>query len=150
MNAITQPTPVAGTDSPAALLPEPKSTKELCARIASMNDTTVDPDDPVLMVYTIHTAALEDHAAMLLKARALLQDSLADATDAFARQTRDILETHLGDTVRQRLLTMQEAARLTDRAVRAMRRQVLFSGLIAAALVISSLVVLGAINSVLS
>lgn len=72
MNAITQPTPVAGTDSPAALLPEPKSTKELCARIASMNDTTVDPDDPVLMVYTIHTAALEDHAAMLLVGLAMI------------------------------------------------------------------------------
>lgn len=148
MNAIPQP--VAATDSLAALLPAPKSTKELCARISAMNDATLDPDDPVLMVYTIHTAALEDHAAMLLKARALLQDSLADATGAFARQTRDILDSHLGDTARQRLLTMQEAARLTDRAVRAMRRQVLFSGVIALALILAALVVLGALNTVLS
>ena len=146
MNAITPPDP----GHIAALLPEPRSTKELCARVAAMTETAIDPDDPVLMVYAIHTAALEDHAAMLLKACTLMEDSLAAATDTFAGQIRAILETHLGDTVRQRLLTMQEAAILTDRAVRAMRRQVLFSGLIAVALVISSLGVLGAINSVLS
>jgi Na+-translocating ferredoxin:NAD+ oxidoreductase RnfC subunit len=110
----------------AAALPPPQSLDELRAQLLKLHGVTVSADDPILMVYTIHRVAVDEFADMLARHEQAhsqaLEETSAKHREAVSRAVEEIASEVMSDTVRERLLAMQEAAITADRSQQAMRR----------------------------
>lgn len=91
---------------------------ELRAYLFKVHDVAIDPADPIVMVHTIHRAALEDFGRLLDKHADELAGRVQLVADRFTDDVKKSIETFqseaLTDTLRERLAAMQEAARLAD------------------------------------
>lgn len=107
-------------------LPPAQSMDDLRAALLKTHGSTVGRDDPVLMVYTIHRAALGETVQALDDFRAKLAEEVASISAAHTSEVRvaldGISEVVMSDALKQRLAAMQEAAVLADRTTTAMRR----------------------------
>lgn len=107
-------------------LPPAQSMDDLRAALLKTHGSTVGRDDPVLMVYTIHRAALGETVQALDDFRATLAEEVASISAAHTTEVRvaldGISEVVMSDALKQRLAAMQEAAVLADRTTTAMRR----------------------------
>lgn len=127
------------SETAAPSLPAPQSLDELRAHLLKTHGAAVAADDPILMVYTIHRVAVDEMAAMLEAAKADQVDALEKASathreameaasakhrEAVEKAVESIASEVMTDTVRERLLAMQEAAVTADRTHTAMRRLV--------------------------
>lgn len=111
----------------AAALPPPQSLDELRAQLLKLHGVTVSADDPILMVYTIHRVAVDEFADMLARHEKAhsqaLDETSAKHREAVSRAVEEIASEVMSDTVRERLLAMQQSAVTADRAQARMRRQ---------------------------
>lgn len=107
-------------------LPPAQSMDDLRAALLRTHGTTVGREDPVLMVYTIHRAALGETVQALDDFRAKLAEEVASISAAHSTEVRAALngisEAVMSDALKQRLAAMQEAAVLADRTTTDMRR----------------------------
>lgn len=112
----------------SAPLPPPQSIDDLRAALLKDHGASVGKDDPVLMVYTIHRAALGETVQALDAFRTTLRDEVTAISRGHTAEVRAALaEIHdavTSDALKQRLAAMQEAAVLADRSTAALRRLV--------------------------
>ena len=102
--------------------------EELRAYLHKVHDVSIGPDDPILMLHTIHKLALDEHRRLLDAGNARLSDAVGAAAAGFVAETTAALEAFkaeaLSDAVRERLAAMREAAELADAAQAHFRRTV--------------------------
>lgn len=135
-------------------LPAAQSIDELRALLMKTHGTTVGKDDPVLMVYSIHRAALDEIAQALECARTAMADAVTEASAAHSAEVKaalgEIVETIASDALRERLAAMQEAAVLADRTAAGMKKNLRRIAILSAANWLAAIVCVGVLALLVS
>ncbi|WP_413208474.1 hypothetical protein [Rhodospirillum sp. A1_3_36] len=106
--------------------PEITTVEALREHLWRTHGTTVGTDDPLLMVHTLHQVFLGDWERAMNTQRRLLSQAVAASAQSFAEDARRSIEGFkdevLTDALRQKSVTMNEAAKLADQAQARFRR----------------------------
>ncbi|MGK2742049.1 hypothetical protein ACSHT0_14235 [Tepidicaulis sp. LMO-SS28] len=97
------------------------SLEELRAYLWKVHQVTVDKDDPILMLHTIHKVALDEYARLLDGHKRQLSENVQKITKDLEDEVRliigDLESEALNDAVRERLATIHEAERLSGKTL---------------------------------
>ncbi|GAK46864.1 conserved protein [Tepidicaulis marinus] len=97
------------------------SLEELRAYLWKVHQVTVDQNDPILMLHTIHKVALDEYARLLDGHKRQLSENVEKITKDLCDEVRliigDLEADALNDAVRERLATIHEAERLSGKTL---------------------------------
>lgn len=111
---------------PPPVLADEESLEALRSLLWRVHQATVEKDDPILMAYTIHRAALSDFQKMLDAQTRRFSDAAHQTAEQLGREISsmidDVKAKALNDAIRERLAAINEAAQVAEQSQIAMKK----------------------------
>ena len=102
---------------PPPVLADEESLEALRSLLWRVHQATVEKDDPILMAYTIHRAALSDFQKMLDAQTRRFSDAAHQTAEQLGREI-----SSMNDAIRERLAAINEAAQVAEQSQIAMKK----------------------------
>mgnify|MGYP007079446057 FL=1 len=128
------------------------SLEELRTYLWKVHQVTVDQNDPILMLHTIHKVALGEYERLLDSHKRQLSDHARKTSSDLVDEVRliigDLQNETLNDAVRERLATVKEAEKLSEQTLSRFRQNLKVQSLFTLLNVIAALCTLGVLSAI--
>ena len=121
--------------------------EDLRTYLWQQHGTTVNPDDPVMLVFTMLRVGLDQHEQLNERNRQDLANSVQAIADGFTTDVNQSIQTFkeeaIGDVVRERIEAMNEAARQADRATSNFKKLLFYQAILTAVNLLAAFFTIG-------